>query len=240
MSKVTARTAATATSGSESPGDRCRPGSGHLMLRSAPPRSPLNIPRNNSPASSSRIRVTRCPGSRPIGSSLAAPGPIKRPTRFPLSLKLRRRSAPRSGRSARARISRSLPGSQSPPFMGLGTARRDTPRGNDYPKRGSLAPSPTYNRVFVSGNQNGGVIVNGQRSGSAGNLLAPEVVDPLITHSSAGMERARIELDRGGNWATLLPQRSSLSLRRRLVYCCRVTWSKFKKTPETGGAKSRQ
>lgn len=72
-------------------------------------------------------------------------------------------------------------------------------------------PSPSFNRVFVSGSQSGGVIVNAQRSGTAGDLLAPQVVDPLITASTAGQERARIELDRGGNWgdvslATFLPQ----------------------------------
>lgn len=71
-------------------------------------------------------------------------------------------------------------------------------------------PSPTYNRAFVSGAGVGGVIVNGQRSGTAGDLLAPQVVDPLITHSAAGLERARIELDKGGNWgdvsiSTFLP-----------------------------------
>lgn len=71
-------------------------------------------------------------------------------------------------------------------------------------------PSPTYNRAFVSGAGVGGVIVNGQRNGTAGDLLAPQVVDPLITHSTAGMERARIEMDKGGNWgdvslSTFLP-----------------------------------
>lgn len=47
---------------------------------------------------------------------------------------------------------------------------------------------PLYNRVFVSG-QEVGVIGQVTRAGTAGNLLAPMVVDPLITEASAARQR---------------------------------------------------
>lgn len=47
---------------------------------------------------------------------------------------------------------------------------------------------PAYNRVFVSGTTAG---VTGQitRAGTAGNIIAPMVTDPLITHADAARQR---------------------------------------------------
>lgn len=47
---------------------------------------------------------------------------------------------------------------------------------------------PLYNMVFVSG-QGQGPLVGVKRAGSAGDLVAPGVVDPLITHVDAGRQR---------------------------------------------------
>lgn len=52
------------------------------------------------------------------------------------------------------------------------------------------SPKPAYNGVYVSG-QNAGVTVYGKRAGTAGDNVAPMVVDPLITEVAAGQERAR-------------------------------------------------
>ena len=47
---------------------------------------------------------------------------------------------------------------------------------------------PGYNRVFISG-QEVGVLGQVTRSGTAGNVLAPMVVDPLITEAAAARQR---------------------------------------------------
>jgi hypothetical protein len=47
---------------------------------------------------------------------------------------------------------------------------------------------PTYNRVFVSG-QDVGVLGQVTRAGTAGDVLAPMVVDPLITEAAAARQR---------------------------------------------------
>lgn len=47
---------------------------------------------------------------------------------------------------------------------------------------------PAYNRVFVSG-QNAGVLGQVTRNGTAGNLIAPMIVDPLITEAAAARQR---------------------------------------------------
>ena len=61
---------------------------------------------------------------------------------------------------------------------------------------------PRYNRVFVSGQEHG---VNGQytRSGTAGDLLAPPVIDPLITHADAARQRGRAIISDTGRIATV-------------------------------------
>jgi hypothetical protein len=47
---------------------------------------------------------------------------------------------------------------------------------------------PAYNRVFVSG-QDAGVLGQVTRAGTAGNVLAPMVVDRLITEVAAARQR---------------------------------------------------
>lgn len=61
---------------------------------------------------------------------------------------------------------------------------------------------PAYNRVFVSGVQAG---VNGQvtRAGTAGDLVAGMVTDPLITAVEAARQRGTYELSKGGTWAEM-------------------------------------
>jgi len=49
---------------------------------------------------------------------------------------------------------------------------------------------PAYNRVFVSG-QSAGVLGQVTRAGTAGEVLAPMVVDPLITEAAAARQRGR-------------------------------------------------
>lgn len=47
---------------------------------------------------------------------------------------------------------------------------------------------PAYNRVFVSG-QGTGVLGQVTCAGTAGNLVAPMIVDPLITEAAAARQR---------------------------------------------------
>lgn len=74
--------------------------------------------------------------------------------------------------------------------------------------------SPTYNAVFVAGERQG-VVGRVIRRGSAGNYLAPMVVDPLITHADAARERGRRLLADSGRQARVtleLPLLPSLGL----------------------------
>ena len=56
---------------------------------------------------------------------------------------------------------------------------------------------PAYNRVFVSG-EDQGVLGQITRTGTAGDLLAPMVTHPLITHADAARQRGIAELAKGG------------------------------------------
>lgn len=59
-------------------------------------------------------------------------------------------------------------------------------------------PSPTYNAVHVIG-QTSGVIVHTTRQGSAGDLPAPMIVEPLCTDMLAGKERGRTIIANSGD-----------------------------------------
>ena len=61
---------------------------------------------------------------------------------------------------------------------------------------------PLYDRVFVSG-QEGGVLGRYTRAGTAGELLAPGVVDPLITHVDAVRQRGRTIISDTGRIANV-------------------------------------
>lgn len=61
---------------------------------------------------------------------------------------------------------------------------------------------PAYNRVFVSG-QEGGIVGRYTRAGTAGDLLAPAIVDPLITHTDAARQRGRAVISDTGAVATV-------------------------------------
>lgn len=63
--------------------------------------------------------------------------------------------------------------------------------GSEYSRK------PRYNRAIVAGVSDG-VLVTGTLDGTAGDILAPQVIDNLITHVDAGQERARIEIAKGG------------------------------------------
>jgi hypothetical protein len=65
----------------------------------------------------------------------------------------------------------------------------------------NLSTKPAYNQVFVSGTNAYGQLVSVKRAGTAGNLAAPMVTDPLITHPLAGRERARTILGDTGKQA---------------------------------------
>ena len=56
--------------------------------------------------------------------------------------------------------------------------------------------TPRYNRAIIAG-ASSGVLVTGTLDGTAGDLLAPQIIDSLITHVDAGTERARIEIAKG-------------------------------------------
>lgn len=59
-------------------------------------------------------------------------------------------------------------------------------------------PRPAYNAVYVSG-MTQGVLGQVRRSGTAGDLLAPQVTDALITHEVAARQRGAAELGAAGN-----------------------------------------
>lgn len=59
---------------------------------------------------------------------------------------------------------------------------------------------PRYNRVFVSGTT-AGVLGRVTRTGTAGDVLAQMVTDPLITHVDAARQRGLPVLARTGRWA---------------------------------------
>lgn len=61
---------------------------------------------------------------------------------------------------------------------------------------------PKYNRVFVSGQEHG-ILGQYTRSGTAGDLVAPSVVDPLITEAAAARQRGRAIISDTGRIATV-------------------------------------
>lgn len=61
---------------------------------------------------------------------------------------------------------------------------------------------PKYNRVFVSGQEHG-ILGQYTRTGTAGDLVAPTVVDPLITHADAARQRGRAIISDTGRIATV-------------------------------------
>jgi hypothetical protein len=61
---------------------------------------------------------------------------------------------------------------------------------------------PEYNRVFVSGTGQG-ILAQVTRDGTAGDLVAPMVTDPLITASDAGRQRGIAVLSDTGRQATV-------------------------------------
>lgn len=83
--------------------------------------------------------------------------------------------------------------------------------------------SPAYNRVFVAGQEHGRM---GQitRAGTAGDIVAPMVTDPLITHSDASRARGASILAAGGRQATValrlpvLPTTGILDLGQLIEY----------------------
>lgn len=61
---------------------------------------------------------------------------------------------------------------------------------------------PAYNRVYVAGTS-AGVLGNVVRTGTAGEVLAPMVTHPLITHADAARQRGIAELSDTGRQARL-------------------------------------
>jgi hypothetical protein len=73
---------------------------------------------------------------------------------------------------------------------------------------------PAFNAVFVAGERQG-LVARVVRSGTAGDLLAPMIVDPLITHADAARERGRAVLADVGRQARVtleLPMLPSIGL----------------------------
>jgi hypothetical protein len=58
-----------------------------------------------------------------------------------------------------------------------------------------------YNRVYVSGSTAGGILGKITRAGTAGDLLATMVTDPLMTHATAVRQRGRTILSNTGRQA---------------------------------------
>lgn len=83
--------------------------------------------------------------------------------------------------------------------------------------------SPGYNRVFVAGQEQGRM---GQitRAGTAGDIVAPMITDPLITHADAARARGASILAAGGRQASIalrlpvLPATGILDLGQLIEY----------------------
>ena len=83
--------------------------------------------------------------------------------------------------------------------------------------------SPAYNRVFVAGQEQGRM---GQitRAGTAGDIVAPMITDPLITHADAARARGASILAAGGRQASIalrlpvLPATGILDLGQLIEY----------------------
>lgn len=74
----------------------------------------------------------------------------------------------------------------------------------DFVTKESLkwAEKPSYDKVFVSG-ENNGVLAPVKKSGTAGTNEAPQVVNQLITDAAAARQRGMVELSRGGKQADI-------------------------------------
>lgn len=57
--------------------------------------------------------------------------------------------------------------------------------------------TPNWTAVYVSG-EGAGVVARVQRAGTAGDLVAPLIVDPLVTHADAARQRGLAVLSEGG------------------------------------------
>lgn len=62
-------------------------------------------------------------------------------------------------------------------------------------------PRPAYNAVYVSGMAQG-VLGHVKRTGTAGDLLAPQITDALITQEVAARQRGSATLGAAGNKLT--------------------------------------
>lgn len=62
---------------------------------------------------------------------------------------------------------------------------------------------PTYNRVYISGSDAGGVLGQVTRAGTAGDVVAPMITDPLCTHADAARARGRAILADTGSQARI-------------------------------------
>lgn len=74
---------------------------------------------------------------------------------------------------------------------------------------GSWEPKVQYNAAFVSGTCTGGIAAKVTRAGTAGDVAAPMVADPLITDTDVALARGRGILAASGDWEM---QRLSLPL----------------------------
>jgi hypothetical protein len=66
----------------------------------------------------------------------------------------------------------------------------------------STQSSPTYNAVWVIGREQG-VIVEVRKDGTAGDVVAPQVIEDLCADHLAGQERGRNILAKSGRWETV-------------------------------------
>lgn len=62
---------------------------------------------------------------------------------------------------------------------------------------------PAYNRVYISGSDAGGILGQVTRAGTAGDVVAPMITDPLCTHADAARARGRAILADTGSQARI-------------------------------------
>ena len=86
--------------------------------------------------------------------------------------------------------------------IGLATPDLDLPSAVVLKESVAWSDKPAYNAVYVSGTSNSGILGMVKRTGTAGELLAPMITDPLMTDVIAARQRGLVVLADTGRQST--------------------------------------
>ena len=86
--------------------------------------------------------------------------------------------------------------------IGLATPDLDLPSAVVLKESVAWSEKPSYNAVYVSGTSNSGILGMVKRTGTAGEVLAPMITDPLMTDVIAARQRGLVVLADTGRQST--------------------------------------